>query len=84
MAVTSFKLASAGRSDRRKRITESYSSMIENRQMNSHAVIAHLGPFSLRGREVAIDNGNVQHTACHGKEYEGFDEGSRKAKIQKG
>ena len=56
MAVTSFKLASAGRSDRRKRITESYSSMIENRQMISRAVTAHLGPFSLRGRKVAIDN----------------------------
>ena len=23
-----------------------------------------------------------EHTACHGKEYEGLDEGSRKAKIQ--
>ena len=68
MAVTSFKLASAGRSDRRKRITESYSSMIENRQMNSHAVTTHLGPFSLREREVAIDNGDALHKACHEKE----------------
>ena len=41
------------------------------------------GPFSLKGREVAIDAGETQHTACHGKEYEGLDEGSRKAEIQK-
>ena len=81
MAVTSFKLASVGRSDRRKRITESYSSMIENRQMISRAVTVHFGPFLLRGRDVAIDNGNAQHTACHGKEYEGLDESSRKAEI---
>ena len=83
MAVTSFKLASAGRSDRRKRITESYSSMIENRQMISRAVTAHFGPFSLRGRDVTIDNGDAQHTACHRKEYEGLDESSSKAEVQK-
>ena len=70
MAVMSLKLASAGRSDRRKRINGSYSSMIENRQMNSRAVTEHLGPFSLREREVAIDNGDAQHIACHEKEYE--------------
>ncbi|QHO07603.1 Plasma membrane ATPase [Arachis hypogaea] len=70
MDVTSFKLASAGRSDRRKRITESYSSMIENRQMNSRVVTAHLGPFSLRGWKVAIDNGDALHKACHRKEWE--------------
>ena len=58
MAVTRFKLTSAGRSDRRKRITESYSSMIENRQM-SRAVTVHFGPFSLRGRKVATDNGET-------------------------
>ena len=68
--MTSFKLASAGHSDRRKRITESYSSMIEDRQMISRAVTAYFGPFSLRGRDVAIDNGDAQHKTCHGKEYE--------------
>ncbi|QHN77449.1 Photosystem I P700 chlorophyll a apoprotein [Arachis hypogaea] len=79
MPVMSFKFASARRSDRRKRITESYSSMIENRQMISRAVTAHLGAFSLRGHEVAIDNSDALHKACHGKEYEGLDEDSRKA-----
>ena len=83
MAVTSFKLASTGRSDRRKRITESYSSIIEKRQMISRAVTAHFGPFSLRGRDVAIDNGDAQYTGYHGKEYEWLDESSRKAEIQK-
>ena len=43
MAVTSFKLASAGRSDRRKRINGSYS-----RQMISHAVTAHWTIFTER------------------------------------
>ena len=38
MTVTSFKLASVGRSDRRKRINEFYSNMSENRQTISHAV----------------------------------------------
>ena len=66
--MTNFKLASAGRSDRRKRINGSYSSMIENRQMNSRAVTEHLGPFSLRGWDVTIDNGDALHKACHGKE----------------
>ena len=42
-----------------------------------------IGTFSLRGWDVAIDNGDAQHTACHRKEYEGLDEGSRKAEIQK-
>ena len=68
MTVTSFKLASVGRSDRRKRINGSYSSMIENRQMNSRAVTEHLGPFSQRGWDVAIDNGDALYKACHGKE----------------
>ena len=70
MTVTSFKLASVGRSDRCKRINGSYSDMIENQQMISRAVTAHLDPFLLEGWMVAIDNGKTQHTACHGKEYE--------------
>ncbi|QHN83342.1 Transcription factor [Arachis hypogaea] len=45
MTVTSFKLASVRRSDRRKRINGSYSDMIENRQMISRAVTAHLEHF---------------------------------------
>ena len=56
--------------------------MIENRQMISHAGNRR-GPFSLRGWEVAIDNGDALHTACHRKEYEGLDESSRKAEVQK-
>ena len=68
MAVTSFKLASAGRSDRRKRITESYSCRTNNRQMIIRAVTALFGPFLLRERDVAIDNGDALHKACHGKE----------------
>ena len=38
MTVSSFKLASAGRSDRRKRIERSYFDISENRQMISRAV----------------------------------------------
>ena len=38
MTVTSFKLASVGRSDSRKRISGFYSNMSENRQMISRAV----------------------------------------------
>jgi len=45
MTVTSFKLTSVGRSDRRKRITGFYSDMIENRQMISRAVTEHLDHF---------------------------------------
>ncbi|QHN92738.1 Photosystem II protein [Arachis hypogaea] len=51
-------------------------------QMISRAVTAHFGPFSLRGWKVAIDNGDALHKACHGKEYEGLDEDSRKAEVQ--
>ncbi len=67
MTVTSFKLAIVGRDDKRKRINGFYSDMIENRQMISRAVIRAFGHFSLRGWEVAIDNGETLHTACHGR-----------------
>ena len=70
MAVTSFKLAIVGRSDGRKRIKGFYSDMIENRQLISRCCDRASGPFSLRGRDVAIDNGDAQHKACHGKEYD--------------
>ena len=82
MVVTSFKLASAGRSDKRKRIvnpipvwsrTDRWLAMQWQR----------IGPFSQRGWDVAIDNGDALHKACHGKEYEWLNEGSRKAEIQK-
>ena len=45
MTVTSFKLAIAGRDDKRKRIKGFYSNMIENRQMISRAVTKHLDHF---------------------------------------
>ena len=41
-----------------------------------------IGPFSQRGQDVAIDNGDAQHKACHGKEYEWLEEGNRKAEVQ--
>ena len=46
MTVTSFKLTSAGRNDRRKRINGSYSNISENRQMISRAVTAYMDLFS--------------------------------------
>jgi len=72
MIVTSFKLVIVGRDDKHKRINGFYFDMIENRKMISRAVTRAFGPFSLRGWEVAIDNGYALHTACHGKEYEGL------------
>ena len=48
MTVTNFKLASAGRSDRRKRITGFYPNLIENWQMISRAVTEHLDHFRKR------------------------------------
>ena len=68
MTVTSFKLVIVGHDDKRKRINGFYSDMIENRQMISRVVTRAFGPFSLRGWDVAIDNGDALHTACHGKE----------------
>ena len=41
-----------------------------------------IGPFSQRGWDVAIDNGDALHKACHGKEYEWLEEGNRKAEVQ--
>ena len=41
--------------------------MIENRHMISHAVTAHWTIFT-GGWDVAIDNGDALHKACHGKE----------------
>ena len=45
MTVTSFKLVIVGRDDKRKRIKEFYSDMIENRQMNSRAVTERVEHF---------------------------------------
>ena len=67
MTVTSFKLASVGRSDIPKRINGSYSDMIENRQMISRAVTECVEHFHLEDGTVAIDNGDAQHKACHGR-----------------
>ena len=50
--------------------------------MISHAVTAHWTIFT-GGWDVAIDNSDALHKACHGKEYEGLDESSRKAEVQK-
>ena len=58
--------------------------MIENRQMNSRAVTERVEHFHWEDGTVAIDNGDAQHTACHGKEYEWLDEDSRKAERRKG
>ena len=57
--------------------------MIENRQLNGRAVTERVEHFHWEDGTVAIDNGDAQHTTCHRKEYEGLDEGSRKAEIQK-
>ena len=46
--MTSFKLASVGRDDKRKRINEFYSDMIENQQLISRAVTEHLDHFHLK------------------------------------
>ena len=58
MAVTSFKLASAGRSDRRKRIVNPIP--VWSRTSRWLAMQWHrIGPFSQRGWDVAIDNGDA-------------------------
>ena len=56
--------------------------MIENRQLNSRAVTERVEHFHWEDGTVAIDNGDAQHKACHGKEYEWLEEGNRKAEVQ--